>query len=280
MTTTLRPTGPTQQSADGARTRTYDVCDNGRPVGGITLATDPAFGPAVGVISDLHIEERRRRRGRAIIASLAAEEVLREWGCVEVRAEVPAENEPARRLAAVLGCTERSRNMDKETPGEPAVLPPGLHGRPMTAEEFVPWLATRHEEYAQEWAARGVPAEQARYKSEADHARLLPRGLATPGTYVQVLVREEDGRAAGHVWVAGRPTGPGGVAGHIYYVEVDREFRGRGYGRALMGIADDMARAAGFERIGLHVFTSNTPARRLYESLGYTPTTYNLVKPL
>ncbi|WEH42785.1 GNAT family N-acetyltransferase [Streptomyces sp. NBC_01218] len=280
MTTTLRPTGPTQQSADGARSRTYDVCDNGRPVGTVTLATDPAFGPAAGVLDALRIDEHRRRRGRAIIASLAAEEVLRAWGCVEVRAEVPAGNEPALRLAAVLGYTERGRNMDKATPARAAALPPGLVGRPMTAREFTPWLADRHEEYAREWARRGVPEELARHKSATDHARLLPLGLATPGTSIDVLVREEDGRAVGHVWLAGRPTGTGGTAGHVYYVEVDPEFRGRGYGRALMGLAEDMARGAGFDRISLHVFTSNTPARALYASLGYEPTSHTLVKPL
>ncbi|MEU1090898.1 GNAT family N-acetyltransferase [Streptomyces sp. NPDC005892] len=280
MTTTLRPIGPTQQSADGARTRTYDVCDNGRPVGTVTLATDPAFGPATGVLSGLRVAVHRRRRGRAIIASLAAEEVLREWGCVEVRAEVPAGNEPALGLAAVLGYTERSRNMEKATPARAVAPPPGLVGRPMTGAEFVPWLATRYEEYAREWAERGVPEEQARHKSETDHAQLLPQGLATPGTYIDVLEREEDGLAAGHVWVSGRPTATGEVIGHVFYVEVDPELRGRGYGRALMGLAENMALSAGFDRIGLHVFTSNTPARRLYESLGYEPTSHNLVKAL
>ncbi|MCX5395911.1 GNAT family N-acetyltransferase [Streptomyces sp. NBC_00102] len=280
MTTTLRPTGPTQQSADGARTRTYDVCDNGRPVGTVTLSTDPSFGPATGVLGGLRVEEHRRRRGRAIIASLAAEEVLREWGCVEVRARIPAGNEAALRLAGVLGYTERSRNMEKATVATASVLPPGLAGRRMRPAEFGPWLARRHEEYARDWAERGVPEEQARHKSETDHARLLPLGLATPGAYIDVLESEEDDRAVGHVWLSGRTTDTGESVGHVFYVEVDPEFRGRGYGRALMGLADDMARDAGFDRIGLHVFTSNTPARRLYESLGYEPTEHNLVKAL
>lgn len=48
MTTTLRPTGPIQQGADGARTRAYDVCDNGRPVGVVEIGTDPGFGATAG----------------------------------------------------------------------------------------------------------------------------------------------------------------------------------------------------------------------------------------
>lgn len=80
MTTTLRPTGPIQQGADGARTRAYDVCDNGRPVGAVEIGTDPGFGATAGVLRSLRIDEPNRRRGRGTIAALAAEEVLRGWG--------------------------------------------------------------------------------------------------------------------------------------------------------------------------------------------------------
>ncbi|CAM5657773.1 N-acetyltransferase OS=Streptomyces antimycoticus OX=68175 GN=SSPO_023780 PE=4 SV=1 [Streptomyces antimycoticus] len=36
----------------------------------------------------------------------------------------------------------------------------------------------------------------------------------------------------------------------------------------------------GARSLGLHVFGGNTPALRLYESLGYEPTEYQLYKPL
>lgn len=47
-----------------------------------------------------------------------------------------------------------------------------------------------------------------------------------------------------------------------------------------MLLAEDTTRACGADRLGLHVFASNTPALRLYESLGYTTTRYNLAKAL
>ncbi|MGB8945842.1 MAG: GNAT family N-acetyltransferase, partial [Streptomyces sp.] len=84
MTTTLRPTGPLQQSADGAKSRTYEVRVNSRPVGGIELATHPVFGPGVAEMRDLSIKEPDRRRGRATVAVLAAEEVARGWGCERI----------------------------------------------------------------------------------------------------------------------------------------------------------------------------------------------------
>ncbi len=65
MTTTLRPSGPLQQSADGARSRPYEIRVNSRRVGALLLACDTPFGPAVGEIRDLEVDAPDRRRGRA-----------------------------------------------------------------------------------------------------------------------------------------------------------------------------------------------------------------------
>ncbi|WP_329226783.1 GNAT family N-acetyltransferase [Streptomyces sp. NBC_01460] len=278
MTTTIRPAGPVQQGADGVRERTYDVCDNGRPVGAVSVSTDPAFGPSAGILHSLGIEEPHRRRGRGTIAALAAEEVLRGWGCTQVRLVAPVGNEAARSLATVLGYTERSRNMVKTLRRTAPALPAGVTGRPMTEQEYAAWAATSVGTYTQEWVERGVPEEQARRKSESDHATNLPDGLATPGMYFHVLVH--DGVVVGYVWVARRERTDGDDLGYVFDVEVREEHRGRGYGRALMHLAEDVTLDAGLGELGLHVFTTNTPALRLYESLGYEITQYNLAKPL
>lgn len=278
MTTTLRPSGPLRQGVDGARSRRYDVCDNGRPVGAVAISTDDAFGPTAGVLGSLSVDEARRRRGRGTIAALAAEEVLRGWGCTQVRVEVPADNDPARRLAAMLGYTERGRNMVKVLGPDPPPLPEGLIARAMSEAEFAEWRSGAVRSYAQEWTDRGVPPEQARRKSETDHAAHLPDGRATEGVSFRVLVHGDE--AVGHVWVARRDLPPGGPAGYVFDVEVREEHRGRGHGRTLMLLAEDVTRAWGADRLGLHVFASNTVALRLYESLGYATTRYNLAKAL
>ncbi|GAA2942415.1 MULTISPECIES: GNAT family N-acetyltransferase [Streptomycetaceae] len=278
MTTTLRPTGPIQQGADGARARTYDVCDNGRAVGAVGINTDPLFGPSAGVLHSLRIEEPDRRRGRGTIAALAAEEVLRDWGCTQVRLVAPADNEAARALAGVLGYTERSRNMLKTLRRTAPALPAGSIGRPMSEQEFAAWEATCVEAYAQDWIEQGVPEDQARRKSETDHAAELPDGLATAGMRFEVLVHGGD--VVGHVWVARHETPAGRPTGYVFDVEVREEHRGRGHGRALMHHAEDLTLDAGLGLLGLHVFASNTPALRLYESLGYRTTQYNLAKAL
>ncbi|MET7643646.1 GNAT family N-acetyltransferase [Streptomyces sp. NPDC005426] len=280
MTTTLRPSGPIQPGADGAQSRAYDVCDNGRPVGSVEIATEPGSDGGTGVLRSLRIDERVRRRGRGTIAALAAEEVLRGWGCTQVRTDVAADDIAGRRLTTALGYTERSRNMVKRLPAEPPALPGGLTARPMTPEEFTAWEDGAIAGYAESLVTRGMPRESALEAARASHATHLPQGLATEGAHLYHLIHEEDGEKAGFLWVARFEMHPGLRVGYVFDVEVDERFRGRGYGRALMLQAERLALAAGDERLGLHVVTANTPALRLYESLGYEPTQYNLAKPL
>ncbi|WP_137990480.1 GNAT family N-acetyltransferase [Streptomyces vilmorinianum] len=278
MTTTLRPSGPLQQTPDGSRTRTYDVCVNSRRVGSVRLATAPGFGAGSGVIEALGIDEKDRRRGRGTVAALAAEEVLRGWGCGQVQISVPAGAEAALRMADALGYTERSRNMVKELPGEPPELPPGIEVRPMTEAEFAEWETKAREDFAQSWIARGVPEDQARAKAEASHRTHLPQGLATPGVALDVAVR--DGEVAGHLWTGRIELEPGLHGAFVYDIEVAEAHRGQGYGRALMLLAERVALGAGESLLGLHVFAGNTPAIRLYESLGYRTTYVNSWKAL
>jgi GNAT superfamily N-acetyltransferase len=273
MTTTLRPTEPLQAHADGTRSRRFQVCVNGRPVGAIHLGTHPVFGDAVAQVLDLRIEEPDRRRGRATVAALAAEEVVRGWGCRRIEAAVPADAGPAVRLATALGYVVRNRNMAKPLGATPPRLPEGVAGRSMTEEEFGPWLAQNKKDYARSWIQRGVPEAEARAKSETDHARLLPDGLATEGMTVSVL--EHEGTPVGTLWLALREDGA-----FVFDVEVDAAHRGRGHGRSLMLLAEAQAVAAGRRTIGLNVFAGNTPAERLYDSLGYTTTLYAVYKQL
>jgi ribosomal protein S18 acetylase RimI-like enzyme len=278
MTTTLRPTGPLRTSADGARSRTYDVCVNSRPVGTAEIETVPDFGTRTGRIRSLRIDEADRRRGRGTVAALAAEEVLRGWGCDQVLVSVPADAAPAVRMVTALGYLERSRNMIKDLPAEPPALPAHVSARPMTQQEYEVWRRHSSEGYAQSWRDQGATAEQARAKAEASHRTLLPDGLATPHTWINHLVHH--GEPVGFLWVGRHEIEPGEPVAFVYDVEVAEGQRGRGYGRALMIFAERIALRVGETRMGLHVFTGNTPALRLYESLGYRTTHLNSFKRL
>ncbi|MEU6975955.1 MULTISPECIES: GNAT family N-acetyltransferase [unclassified Streptomyces] len=278
MTTTLRPSEPLQQSADGGRSRTYEICVNSRRVGSVHLTTDAAFGGAVGVIEDLVVDEPDRGRGRGTVAALASEEVLRGWGCGEVRISVPTESAPGLRMAEALGYAERSRNMVKELAAGPPELPEGFGFRPVTEEEFAQWSARSLDAFAQSWIDRGMPEELARAKAEDSRRRFLPQGLATPGISVVVALR--DAEVVGYLWTGGLELEPGERSGFVFEVEVAEEQRGKGYGRGLMLLAERLSLAAGESLLGLHVFAGNTPAIRLYESLGYRTTHLNSAKTL
>ncbi|MFK0118282.1 GNAT family N-acetyltransferase [Streptomyces sp. NPDC090994] len=273
MTTTLRPTEPLQRAADGTRSRHYQVCVNSRPVGAVHLGTSPAFGDAVAVIHDLRVDEADRRRGRATVAALAAEEVARGWGCGQLTVTVPADAGAALRLVESLGYLPRNRGMEKRLGDTPPALPAGSRPRPMTRAEFDAWWAHESEQYARTWIERGIPEDVAYARSRHDHETLLPRGPETEDMLFSVL--EHEGEPVGTLWLALRPE-----SGYVYDVEADAAHRGRGHGRSLLLLAETQTIAAGRRLLGLNVFAGNTPAERLYESLGYETTRYTFYKPL
>lgn len=283
MTTTLRPAEPLQHRADGTRARRFQVCVNGRPVGAVHLATSPDFGDTVARLLDLRIEEPDRRRGRGTAAALAAEEVARGWGCARIETSVPAEATDALALARVLGYVPRARAMEKtlvltaapagRPDSRPPALPEGSRARPMTKAEFEPWEREARRLYALDWISRGVPEAQAYAKAERDHARLLPGGQATENMLFTVL--EHEGTQVGILWLVIQED-----RAYVLDVATEEAHRGRGHGRSLMLLAERQAVAADRTVVGLNVFAGNTPAERLYESLGYRTVTHHLVKPL
>lgn len=273
MTTTLRPAGPEQREHDGARSRDYTVCVNGRPVGGIRVGAEAPGGP--GRIDALAIDEPDRRRGRGTVAALAAEEVLRQWGCTRILVSVPAEAEYALRMATALGYAETNRTLHKDlVPGAgPAGLPAGYELRELTVRDGARWLARQRACFVAALVAAGVPADPAEAHAEASYALALPGGSPAPGS--SLLALDSDGATVGCLWLQTAP-GPG----WIQAVEVPPPHRGRGHGRTLMRVAEDACLAAGTTVVGLNVFTANTVAIGLYTSLGYRATLHQLWKPL
>ncbi|WP_435602992.1 GNAT family N-acetyltransferase [Streptomyces sp. bgisy130] len=275
MTTTLRPAGPEERHDGGHRARAYDVCVNSRRVGGIRLTTDARFGPTVGRIAELAIDEPDRHRGRATVAALAAEEVLRGWRCRQIELTVPADAEAAGRLAAALGYTERSRMMSKPLTAAPP-LPEGSGDRALSEAEYPAWRDAALAEHIRTQVGQGMAQERAEEAAAAGHRALLPEGAETPHQALRVLAH--GGTDVGSIWVALRmPDQPGG---YVVDVRVAPGHRGQGHGRTLMGIAERESLAAGRTSLGLNVYAGNAPALGLYTSLGYRPTGYLLWKPI
>ncbi len=85
------------------------------------------------------------------------------------------------------------------------------------------------------------------------------------------LLHERDGRLAAFCWTKRHPaTATEPAMGEIYVIGVDPDFQGLGLGRALVVAGLDWLAGVG-ETVGmLYVEDTNTPARALYDRLGFT----------
>ena len=96
-----------------------------------------------------------------------------------------------------------------------------------------------------------------------DPNRDIDRKLTTDPT--GFLVGLSDGQVVASVMV-----GYDGHRGWINYLAVDPDRRGAGWGRAIMGAAEDLLAERGCPKVNLQIRTSNISAVRFYESIGYT----------
>lgn len=153
-----------------------------------------------------------------------------------------------------------------------------LRLRPLTEAEFDHWLPRQEAEYARliiESGAMEPPA--AREKARRDTRRTFSAGFATPGQLVfRVLAGDEP---VGSLWLA--VPGPDDPAmAWVYDIEIEDAYRGRGYGRQAMLLAERESKARGMTSIGLNVHGQNRVAISLYDSLGYLVTAQQMKKTL
>ena len=74
---------------------------------------------------------------------------------------------------------------------------------------------------------------------------------------------------AGDAIVATAMLGHDGHRGWVYYVAVDPDRRGKGYGRTIMHAAENWLREAGIAKLQLLVRRENVKAGAFYRSIGY-----------
>ena len=104
--------------------------------------------------------------------------------------------------------------------------------------------------------------------------------LARPGNQI-VVAENEQGERVGLLWFGvNRNLVTGEDEAWIYNVGVVEAHQGLGIGRRLMEHAEELARAGGFETLGLMVSSHNVRARTLYERLSFTETNILMRKRL
>ena len=148
----------------------------------------------------------------------------------------------------------------------------------MTEPEYEAYRLRAVPAYADDLVrSRGMSPAVALRKSDETYPKTLADAAAPDGSWV-LRVLDPEGEALGWLWLGPDPYRDDGV--FVYDIEIDAAHQGRGLGRATMLAAEDIAREAGLQHIGLNVFGWNTRAEGLYRSLGYTSESTQLSKPL
>jgi ribosomal protein S18 acetylase RimI-like enzyme len=148
----------------------------------------------------------------------------------------------------------------------------------MTKDEFEAYLEKAIPGYADENVRAGYwSRDEALERSRKLYERLLPQGLETENNYLFRIQLEESGAKIGMMWM--KHEAPR-THGFIFDITLDEAQRGKGYGKQAMLSLEAFAREMGLETIGLHVFTNNQAAMRLYKGLGFEVTSQNMTKKL
>jgi|SRR5579862_3084877 len=150
--------------------------------------------------------------------------------------------------------------------------------RPLTDAEFESWFPRMRDGYAADMVKdAGLAPEKATAMAASQMDGLFPGQAPSPEQLVYVL--EEDGERVGDLWVCDRDDAVQHAL-FIYFIGIDEEHRGKGYGKAAMELVESEARRLGIDRIALNVFGRNEVARNLYRSVGYEENAVSMSKRL
>jgi mycothiol synthase len=241
--------------------------------------TDPVEGPSGELV--IHPALRRRGLGLDLTSALVAaagQRPLRLWA----HGDRPA----ASRLAAAAGF-ERVRALWQMRRSLRASIDRPQVAAGITIRTFVVgrdedrWLALNRTAFARHpeqgaWTRADLDLREREPWFDPDGFFLAERGGKVVGFHwTKIHGRNPAEPAAGGPARAdGSGAGPAGHGhepiGEVYVVGVDPAERGSGLGRALTVIGLRYLRSAGLSEVMLYVDEANTPAIRLYESLGFT----------
>jgi RimJ/RimL family protein N-acetyltransferase len=152
---------------------------------------------------------------------------------------------------------------------------------PFGSEEFLAYVESDIRRYAEEKVLAGNwEKEEAPRLAEKEFRALLPDGINTKDNFLYSIVDGEFGQKVGIIWIAVNI--PSTLKGDlfVYDFEIFEKFRRKGFATNALKVLDAKARELGKDRISLHVFGQNHPARKLYQKNGFEETNVMMSKKL
>ncbi len=132
-------------------------------------------------------------------------------------------------------------------------------------------------DYRKQLLATGFTSEEVSLNIEQNEKSLFVDGA--PNEDQRIFAVMDDETKVGSLWLATREErNPG--EWFVYDIVIDKEFRGKGFGRSTMQAAEGYVKSQGGTRLALNVFGPNAVARGLYESLGYETMAIGMRKAL
>lgn len=132
--------------------------------------------------------------------------------------------------------------------------------------DFLSWLEYCKKHYVKERIKSNEDEAVANESADKQFKELFPEDKPTEEQLVYD-VRAGDEKV-GTLWI-GLRRGQDKSSWWIYSIEIDEQFRRRGYARETMRLAEETVREHGGKKLGLNVFGHNKAARQLYDSVGY-----------
>jgi len=143
-----------------------------------------------------------------------------------------------------------------------------LELKPMNQDIYNHYITYSKNNYAQEITkARGISIEEAMQITNKEYDTLLPDGLQSKNQYLYTIENNEN-ENIGIMWFSSQ-SNHGDNELFLCDVEVNKEYRGKGYGRESMDLLESKVKEFNMHTISLHVFLHNKIAYSLYNKIGY-----------
>ncbi len=152
--------------------------------------------------------------------------------------------------------------------------------QPMTESSFAAFKNKSLESFARNLSsAEDISFEAAFANATAQFSRIAPLELATEGQLFFDVIDTASQRPVGFLWLGIKETFNKRIAS-VNDLRIEEAERNRGFGKAVMILAEAEALKHGAKKIRLHVFAHNTTAYQLYTKLGYQESSIDMSKDL